>query len=425
MTKQSALMTFKKSSAIIQAAVLATAAFLPVVLLGGNASGAQLDNRFIDISGSGVAEGSGRSGSTAAGQDVTYTVGFDIGTTGNVGGLVIDFCSDSPIVGDVCTAPTGFNLNFATLAIANQAGITDFSIDTTNSSASQLVLTRSAASVSATTSVEFDLGTSATGDGITNPTTVGTFYARIVTYATDTAAQAYDSETPGTFVDEGGIALAIANELTITARVQEVLEFCIGTQEDSTLTPAGDPLEDCSNVAGTDIDLGVVDSNSISNSTTEGNSGVAMIRTNAANGAVVYYKAEQDTNSGQLKIAGESCISPSSTEDACFNSAGLTQVAFTAGVERFGMALRNLNNDYGGATSNLACNVEYRSNTTCADVAPGGYAWRDDGQFATIASSTSVLDDEMVNLEFAATAAPTTPTGLYTVTANFVATSTF
>jgi hypothetical protein len=324
MVKQSALTSFKKTSAILQAAVIATAALLPAALLSSSASGAQLDNRFIDMSstasfGGDSTEGSGR----ASGTDVTYTVGFDIGTSGNIAGLVIDFCSNSPITGLTCTAPTGFNVNEGTLALANQrlnggALGNTYTIDaaTTNN---RLVLTSTANSFTAGDSVLFDLGTTSAGDGITNPSTVGSFYARIITYTSAATAQAYTSTSPGTFVDDGGIALSIARELTITARVQEVLEFCIGTDADSTLANAG--TDSCTLVAGTDLDLGVVDSNSIAKTSTidTPNDGIAMIRTNASQGAVMYYKAEQNTSSGKLKIAGGTCVG-TNLNDPCFNS---------------------------------------------------------------------------------------------------------
>jgi len=432
MVKQKALTSFKKTSAILQAAVIATAALLPATLLSNTASGAQLDNRFIDMSATQTSEGSGRDGGDAFGQDVTYSVGFDIATTGNIQALVIDFCTDSPITGDACNGANanGFNVNEGTLAVTadtGTAGIGTFSIDAATDTDTLILTLGAPVAVTAGETVRFNLGTTAATDGITNPTTIGSFYGRLLTYATSAAATGYASVTPGSFVDDGGIALAVTRELTITARVQEVLEFCIGTETASVgiADVAGD---DCTDVAGTDLSLDVVDSNSISTTATidTPNDGLAMIRTNALNGAVIYYKAEQDTTSGKLKIATETCVG-TNFDDPCFNSVGTTRSAITAGTENFGMALKDLDDLSGGATNSLSCDANYEGNgTDCTGaVAGNNYAWDDTGAFDTIASSTGPVDDEKVAIEFAATASPTTPTGLYTVTANFVATATF
>ena len=410
----------KRASYLMQASILSVAAAMPILAQTGNAHGAPLSSRSIDMSGNATSEGSGRDGGDAYGQDVTYRVSFTIPTTGNVGGLVIDFCdlATGPITGDTCTAPTGFNLNTGTLAIANQSGITDWSIDAGESSSSLLVLNRTAASVTGPQAIVFDLGTSAASDGITNPTTTGTFYARILTFATDTAADNYTSTVPGSYVDDGGIALATANELTISARVQEQLQFCVGTTD----TPS---TNDCADISGTAINLGVVDSSTVTYSADD--AGLAMIRTNAYNGATIRYKAEQDTSSGQLKVTGATCAG--TLTDQCFNSTGTTQNTITAGSEEFGMTLTDVDTT-NGSTTNLQCDAEYDGDGTCDDSGSyTDYAWDDSGTFDTIASSTGsavkVMDDEMINMKFAATAEATTPTGLYSVTANFVATATF
>jgi hypothetical protein len=427
MTKNNVMRPLARANAFVTAAVIASAALLPAMLLNGSASGAQLNNRFIDMSASQTSEGSGRDGGDAFGQDVTYSVNFDLGTAhGNLEGVVIDFCSNTPIIGDPCTAPTGFDVNEGTLAIANLVGATSLTIDAATD-ANTLILTNATGdNLASAATVSFDMGSTGAADGVTNPSTTGTFYARILTYTDSAVAAAYDPETPGANVDDGGIALAVANELTVTARVQEVLEFCIGTDTASTGlgNVAGD---DCTDVAGTDLSLGVVDSNSVATTSNIDvpNDGVAMIRTNALNGAAVYYKAEQDNASGQLKISGSTC-SGVSLADPCFNSAGDTvQTAIVAGTEMFGMTLRDRNNTSGGATNALTCDSIYDGDGSCGTGAVTGYAWLDTGAFDTIASSTGPIDDEKVSIEFAATASPTTPTGLYTVTANFVATSTF
>jgi hypothetical protein len=405
---------FARSNAFVFAVVIAASALLPLSLLIGSADAAQLTNRSVDLSANQTSEGSGRDGGDAFGDDVTYSVSFDLGSAhANLEGVVIDFCSDSPIVGDVCTAPTGFDTNFATLALANLVGGTTLSIDVANSDVNTVILTDATGdNLAGAATVSFDLGSTGAADGITNPTTAGTFYARILTYTDSTVAEVYDSVTPGAYTDDGGIAMAVANELTITARVQEVLQFCVGTTDAAT-------NDDCTDISGTAINLGVVDSSSAQISALD--EGLAMIRTNAFNGAVIYYKAEQNNASGALKVAGAAC-SPPSTTDQCFNSSGATQTAMVVGTEAFGMTATAVNTTNSSApTANLTRNGEYDGDGTIGV----GFAWLDTGAFATLASSSTVIDDEMLELAFAATASPTTPTGLYTVTANFVATATF
>jgi hypothetical protein len=436
MNKHNAFTAFKKSSAILQAAVIASAALLPAMLLTGSASGAQLDNRFIDMSANQTSEGSGRDGGDAAGQDVTYRVGFDVPTAHtNLEGVVVEFCSNSPIIGDACTAPTGFNLNTGSLAVTD---VTNFggtwAIDGA-SDANTLILTNATGvALSSLDSVAFDLGTSAAADGITNPTVNGTFYARIVTYDDTADAAGYTSVNPnavGARIDDGGVALAVANELTVTARVQEVLEFCVGTTD-------ANVSSNCTDISGTDINLGVVDSSAVNNNTST--PAFALVRTNAFYGASVFYKAEQETTSGKLKIAGATCTDNTTELDRCFNSAigsGTTSApvsqAIAAGDEAFGMTLTDIDTSNGGATTNLNRDAAYDGNGStggsCTAANAGSnepcWAWADGGVFDTIASSGSVVDYEMAEIAFAVTAGPTTPTGLYTVTANFVATSTF
>lgn len=418
----------RKTTYLVQAAVLSVSAAVPILTNVGTAHGAQLTNRYIDISGGlgnaggGTSEGDGRDSADTYGEDVTYTVTFDVTTAhSNIEGIVIDFCDSAtgPITGTACTAPSGFDINESGLALANNTEISTLTINAASDTNTLILSNSTGNALSAAATVSFNLGTSAAGDGITNPDTNGTFYARILTYTTDTVANAYTSTVPGAYTDDGGIALAIANELTITARVQEQLQFCVGTAEVGT---------DCTGVSGTAVSLGVVDSSTVADTTAA--PAYAMIRTNAANGATISYKAEQDTSSGKLKVTGATCTGTNVT-DQCFNSAGTTQATITAGTESFGMAVIDINNSNGGGTNdNLTCDTNYDGDGTCdGTIGALQYAWDDTGVFDTIASSsassTKVLDDELMIMRFAATASATTPTGLYSTTANFVATATF
>ncbi len=447
-----------------QAALLAVSLLLPVVLMQDRAGAATIQNRFIDMSsvqssGSDSSNGSGRNGDDAFGQNVTYTVGFDMPITDDVGAIVVEFCENAdggPITLQTCTAPAGLDVNTGT-AVAEQNGITGFSkitdgvVDAANrfgvsiASGSEInILSNIDTTRFANSDVKFDI------TGITNPSASNeTFYARIIVYsdsanlpATSWVPTATGDNGVGTYTHDGGVALATASHLTVSARVQEVLQFCIGTQVGSSIGPAtGD---DCLDLGGTDLDLGVVDSGNIQRTSDtdidpigapSGNNGLAMIRTNAIDGAAIYYKAEQESGitdgAGTLRQTGiDDCGTIANVNNACFNSAGgespdPTKVTINTGIELFGMTLRNRITTTGGNTDVLTCDINYNGDGSCGPGAATQYAWDPSGEFDTLATSTGPIDDELVEVEFAATASPTTPTGAYTVTANFVATSQF
>jgi hypothetical protein len=77
------------------------------------------------------------SSSWASATDVTYAVQFrtDPGSGWyDIGGIVVDFCLESPIIGDSCTTPAGFDLNLANLVVGNQSGITGFAVSASSDS---------------------------------------------------------------------------------------------------------------------------------------------------------------------------------------------------------------------------------------------------------------------------------------------------
>jgi hypothetical protein len=285
--------------------------------------------------------------------------------------------------------------------------------------------------------------------GFTNDDTVNTsYYTRMRLY----------SDAGTTLVWEGVFAQSTANQLTVNARVQERLDFCTGvsTVDDATTSLGADCAAVTANGLGTTIDIGVVDSSTVcvsgpSNPCETDNSynGVAMIRTNAFNGAVIDYFAEQNAGSGQLKVAGAACTDTfTTTTDQCFNSAdsnsdyvnGANQQTFTAGTERFGMTVAGVNCgstggytcDFSTGAYNLVRDVEYDGDGANTFGTGQGYAWDSRGgttgvdRIASSAgSAVKVIDDEALILKFAATAGVTTPTGQYTVTSTYIATATF
>jgi hypothetical protein len=284
-------------------------------------------------------------------------------------------------------------------------------------------------------------------NGFTNDAAVNTsYYTRVRIY----------SDAGTTLKWEGVFAQSTSQTLTVNARVQERLDFCVGSTavNDGTTSPGAD----CSAIAGTSVDVGNIESGNTNVSPVtainggSNENGIAMIRTNAVNGASVAYHSIADTSSGALKVPGATCVaSPVSNTgtDQCFNTAS-AQGAFTAGTEMFGMTIAGVNCAsttaytcaYASDSYNLRRDASYdgdgtsTSFVTDANQVPGttsaGYAWdANPANVVTIASSTSapsgikVIDDEALILKFAATSGITTPTGSYTVQADFIATATF
>src|SRR5690348_10252997 len=79
------------------------------------------------------------SDSRASHTNTTYRLQVRVATTGLVGSIAIEFCGNSPLIGEVCTPPTGFDATNA--ALTGEAGMTGFTVSTT-STANTIILTR-------------------------------------------------------------------------------------------------------------------------------------------------------------------------------------------------------------------------------------------------------------------------------------------
>lgn len=376
-----------------------------VPALQGSVSALQVSDRYIKMS-------SSANGSLAAGQGVSYEVGFEVETTGNIQGVVVDFCSNTPIIGDSCTAPTGFTVGTPTVATSGGAnvGLSGSWTAASNNSGRTLSITNgTGGSVSANTDVIFTLSTA------TNPTNVNTtFYARILTFATTGdvttwLGTANGSSTAGV-VDSGGVALSTAAQITVTAKVQETLTFCVYT--DATL---------CAN-GGTAVGLG--DTNGVLST-----SGPFVdkttkydIATNASSGAVVRFKAGLPTSGGNT-------LATISTTGAA-SSAGTTQFGLCSYVASG--ANLTIDTVYDGAAGAPA--AECSGTTQSAGTGtPGGH---NSALFAfdTTAAGTTFGDDLATatagptstgRIAYIGNVSATQPAGIYVSTFNFIATGTY
>jgi hypothetical protein len=358
-----------------------------------------------------------------------YTFGFSLATAGAVQGLKFEACTTAL---STCTGPT--DLDFSGGAFDSQGSwdnATSFAFDGTGANdctaAANVLCSNRTEPTSESTG-----GRTITFSGINNPSTANsTFFVRMTTYS---------NSTYSTSVDNGTVASAVTQTLTISARVQEILNFCIGTTtvDDATTSPGGD----CSAISGTTVDLGVLDSSSVAESPvgagSEGNStnGVAMLRTNASAGANVTYKAIQQAGTnhkGTLRVSGASCNAGDVNSDQCIDAAGTTQTTFSAGSEAYGMTIAGVN--CGSTTAytctfttgayNLTRDANYDGNGGNTYGTSQGYAWDETGTADQIASSTGAVDDESLILIFAATPNIITPTGSYQAQGDFIVVATY
>lgn len=332
--------------------------------------------------------------STANGAtNVAYQVNFTTVTNNQtVGSVVVQFCANSPIIGDTCstTPSTGsfLNTNFSTLTVNNISGnITGLSVDTTNSTSNTVVLTRSAGTV-ANGAVSFTLGNGTT-NGITNPTNANlTFYARILTTASTDGT--FPSNDQNNATDAGGIALSTSATLRVTAKVQESLTFCVYTDVD------------CS-TGGTDVALGDANGVLASTSTTYTANASFDVASNAVAGVVVRLKGDV-LKSGPFSIdpAGSSClIDPVSTS-----------------TEMFGLRMSTLG-------SGVTADAPY-------DCAAGRHGFDNNNSTGTastfgdaIAHTTGATDIITSTIEFAAKSANTSEAGVYITDLVLIATATY
>jgi hypothetical protein len=463
----------QRSTNALIALALALSGMMPI-LLTSQASAAQLSNRSVTISTS-------QAGALAT----DYTFRFTPSAATAIQSIVFQFC-DAPL--GACVKPANMNVGYATTGISGtQSGFSqvtafaEYSGANSNGCSAQGVAGNNTATTYCVTRTQAASDDTAaktlTVTGITNPTiTTGnntSLYVRVTTY-TDAAFL--------TEADAGTVAAAIIDQLTTTGRVQERLNFCVFALDDADASASAgsgnaDLPTDCAALSAnesTSVDLGVIDNSGIAVSpvdntppTAMGNDriGGAIINTNASNGVVLsYYASLAGSGTDELRafrVNGVTCNNNGTTlTDQCFISAANGGEDFTAGTERFGLqiaCIANAATSGVGTTSNLgrnsggvvtsgdgtagSFNDDYEMDLASSGISDDGtdtcenaattnsdynhFAWNDTGTAVALASSTTVVDDELVKLRYGATAAATTPTGTYSVASTYIATPTF
>lgn len=345
------------------------------------------------------------SSSTVNATNVSYTVNFK--TVKAAGAIVLDFCEDSPLVGTTCTAPVGFSAGSAAL---DSASTTAGYAITGTPGTSTVKLTKT---INAGDTLSFVL------TNITNPSGAGPLYARILTYTDSTAASSYDDTAPGTYEDNGGVAMYITNNVAVSGAVLESMTFCVAK---NTITASCANANDGANAPtlklGEDLGNGVV---ALGTTTSTGTLNT-QITTNAVNGAVIYLKSNA-VNCGGLKLIG------STDPNNCFIAPAGTTGTIAAGDAKFGVKLGTPFATSGVTDANGTIQTA-SANYDDTNFRLNGVTNNNTGVTSTYGDAFLNTNDLPVNnqnmvLTFGAQVSNNTPAGLYSADLSLIATGKF
>jgi hypothetical protein len=372
----------------------------------------QLTTRSIKMS-------SSAAGNTGTKYTVTYTA-----TTG-AKNVRLDFCSNSPLYTDSCSPPTGMDASAAALTAGGPAPSGWAIVSGGSTTGANFVTISATSAYTAPGTITFEL------TNIKNPTTTGTFYGRIYTYANQTNDYTA-AATPGTVADFGGIAMSTANLISITAKVQETLTFCVSGSLEATASDAP-----CASVSPPTITIGHGTPATIDANTIDAASAYTQVSTNASGGISMRMKSGNTCSNGGLSSnGGSTCNIPGIT--AAGNTSGTTPQGITAGVAMFGLFVAPSTTNTGTAGSGgigtitaaspyvgaLSHNTASSPTTLYYGMEQGTTGVTSD-YGSTIATSPGPLSLVNNQLVFGATAALTTQAGIYTVNESIIVTGTF
>lgn len=333
------------------------------------------------------------SSSSAGATGVTYAVEFT--PAASAAAFVVDFCSNTPLIGETCTAPEGLSLSSATTATA---GFTREVLD-----ANTIVLT---GTIAAPTPIAVDI------DNVTNPDEPGLIYARVVTYSNAESAALYNSTNLGAdTVDSGSIAISINDSIGVSGAVLESITFCVSGDEigpncTNTETPVlllGEPTGDTVALSADSISEGDI---------------YAQISTNASTGAIVRLKSSA-VGCGGLMRAG----APTACDIVPALAGGIT-----AGQARFGVMVSegddtgdNPNGVFQVISGSGYSDSDYALNYTIGDASGVTSTYGD----PFLSTGNAPANNKNVVLTFGASVNNSTPAGLYSADLSLIATGKF
>lgn len=394
------------------------------------------------------------SSSVGSATGVTYEVEFKLASTHtNLEGIVVSFCENSPIIEDtVCDRPAGFSLaagNVTAPAVAGDidvSGWTDVYEDHASAAGAANTLT-----LSDTTGLAGAIGDTVRFNitGVVNPTAINaSFFARIYTYTDSTFADGYTLANPnvvGASMDAGGIALSTAEQITVTAKVQERITFCVYTYPTVESAPnagdwtesAPDPVADnnCGGKMGSSVILGDENGVLASDRSFVDKTSYFSITTNAASDAVVRLKGDTLSNgSATIPAIGDTPTGSQIGQEQfgfCLHpySSGNTTLAIADGTDA---APDNV--DYTGTDALVDCSDTVQSARLAT--APAAGADDNGALFAFDTANTTTTFGQVIarkqagpyttaRIAFIGNISDITQPGIYRTTLTFIATGTY
>lgn len=358
-------------------------ASIAIVLQPRPALAAQITTRSLALETNGTTGGSTPDG--VVNHHFTFTVP-NVGDL-NIGSIKFEYCTTAS---GTCTMPTGLDTTSATLS-GTQVGATGFTIGTSSPANGAPYITRTAASVTAGTALQYTLV------GVHNPTAANTtFYVRISTYTS--------TDRSGSPTDTGSVAASTANPIVLTGTMPESLIFCTG----ATITTVA-TVPDCSTATSGNINF-----NQLFSPTDTATATSQMAASTNATGGYSITVTGPNLTSGSNTIPGMA-------------SAG----ASVRGLSNFGLNLKANTT----ATSNPAVGAEIAAasnGTSLRGQAASGYNTVDTFKFVSgdsVANSANggagPTDAQIYTVSYIVNVSGSQASGSYTTTLTYVCTATF
>jgi hypothetical protein len=341
-------------------------------------------NTTTDIAGNTAAPGSGGNGA-----QTTETFTFTPPTSGNISSIEFLYCTQAL---GTCTPPVG--LDTSTVSSVSGTDGAGWTIDSSTTANNVRIKSASPVNLNGTTDLELKLGNGSTGtDYIKNPTGDNTtFFVRITTFS--------DAGWT-TVVDTGTVVSSTAQQVDITAKVQETLNLSVGT------TPT-DPGSGCAAFSDTGA-LALGDSNGVLDyMTAYAANSYFRLSTNAAGGTKILY-------------SGDALKSGSNVIDSIGSAGDVSQV----GTEQFGLGIDSSDTQggFGYSFSVLSPTSPYgAANGVLGD--PGVTFAFDTNSVTTpveIASAATVVPCDTGSVRYLGNIDTTTPPGINTTKITYIA----
>lgn len=355
-----------------------------------NASAAQITARSLTL----VAKPSPSDGGSKPSGNVNHQFQFTLPTSAVTQSLKFEYCTTAAndSITPACVTPTGLTTTSATLG--SELGLTGWSVNNSTNGAPFLFRTNGSP-IGAGTQVTLRL------DTITNPSTVGTFFVRITSYATNNAT--------GGVTDSGTVAATTNEPVVVEGTMPESLVFCTGATVSTTLG-----VPDCSTATAGNVIFDQLFSPTDTAMTTS----QMAASTNAGSGYTISVNGPTLT-SGSNTIAGMAAAATSNP-----------------GIAQFGLNLRANTNGaapgFPGASADIAAisdgvNLNGRPTTDYAIIDSFKFVSGDvvaDSNF-NAAGSAEPTNAQIFTASYIANVPGSQPAGTYTTTLTYICTPTF